>query len=245
MNNTKDTLKLQLFSNEYHVKETVENIIVIEQKDKDKPKEFIESPVFVSLIVPILIIGINILISKYFLGRKDKTEIKRIEEEIKQMKSSFQPIVLSTIQKTQEYILKDKVNALKEIVDYRNNLYTLEPFYISGISVCEDDHDYYRTVYEKINRHFIDIFRRIEIEKGYFFPDEIIANIHSIQTVLNEIYNIQEREYSLQIREIPEEAKDKLINLKDKFELVISQIRKDLHLDDKFIHEFIQKYKTT
>jgi|25_taG_2_1085351.scaffolds.fasta_scaffold19587_1 hypothetical protein len=251
MTQKKDTTKIQLISDNYKVLKKNENIIVIEQKDKsESSKNFYEKPLFLSLFFPIAISLCSFFIARWWFRVKEKkenekleVEVEKIREDIKILKKSFQPIVLSTIQLTQEKLLNDKIDALKELATFRYEFFSIEQFYMQGQPFIEDTFEYHQSVYGKVNDIMLKNLKEIVFKKGYLFPKGIKDNMNLLIYELSEVYNIQKREYSSQKQEMPEEVIKILDRLSEKLNIVIDDIRTDLHIDNSFIHDFIEKYK--
>jgi len=253
-----DTVNVQLDSNDYRISQKNDKIIVIEQKDKpDKPKAFYESSIFVILIVPIIIIIINHIFIRLWFRKKEKKESVKLQNEIDklviekdkinqdiiQLKSSFQPIVLSSLQKIQENILKDKIKVLQDIVVYRTNLFYLEQNYYQGQEIIGDEHEYYDLLYQGFSRIDLTKIGDTITLNGYLFPDMIKNKLDEILFDLRQIINIQNREYSMENSNMPFDAYEIFKRTHNSFFEVVELIRKDLHLDENFIHDFINRYK--
>lgn len=258
MSNKTDTTKVEIISDEVSVKKNDQNIIVIEQKSKpESTKPFYESTIFLTLIVPIIIVTVNFIIARWWFNKKEKKETEKlsgeiskmkseeikIQSEITQIKSSFQPIVLGTIQKTQEVLLEDKIEALKQIVTYRSKIFTVNNIYVGGESMIQDEYDFYSNIYNGLCKHDIESYNQIVSSKGYIFPNKIKDDLNTILKNLNSVYDLYDYQYSLGDQSMPVEGETLLKEVKTLFNVVIDNIRHDLHIDDTFIHDFIEKYK--
>lgn len=240
----KDTFKVQLLSDEYKIKQTSDRIIVIEQKEKEpKQKEFFETTLFISFLYPLLITLIVFFIMRFITRKKDKSERKLINEEINQIKRDFQPYVLAALQKTQETILNDKINTLRKIIKFKSDLLDVRQSYYDGQPSIEGVDEYYDILYNIIKDSDFNNFKKIVVKNGYLFPNNIKVNLNSISNDLGSIISIQDREFSKDNPDTPNDAFEIIKKIDDKFDMVIEEIRKDLHLDNTFIHDFIEKYK--
>ena len=258
MKTLNDTFQIQLVSDEYKINQKSGINIIIEQKEKTlKPKEFYESDIFISSILSLLISICIILIPKLIYRSREIAERKKIQadivklegkklkidQEILQLRRTFQPNVLAALQKTQENILQDKINTLREIIKFKTEFYNVPNAYFEGIGVIEDITKYYQCVYSGFySDEYINI-RNIVLLNGYIFPESIKAKLIDILNDLSNLLDIQNRESSLRNNDMPTDAFKILENLSLKFEIVIEKIRKDLHLDNTFIHDFVEKYK--
>lgn len=244
----KDTFKFQIVSDAFKINQNFDQkigqVIIIENKDKSiKEKKINENPILISFIYPLLITLIAFFVTRYTTRKRIKAERELINEKINQIKRDFQPYVLATLQKTQETILKAKLNTLREIVKFKTDFFNVSNVYIDGIGVIDDMSDYYQNVYcVFFNDEYLNI-RNLVLLNGYLFPNNIKEELKKILNDLSNILDIQNREYSKQNSDLPDDALEILKNLSSKFDNVIEDIRKDLHLDDSFIHDFIEKYK--
>ena len=143
---------------------------------------------------------------------------------------------------TQEKLVDDKIKALKGIVSFRFKLFSVEQDYIEGQAMIEDTFEYHQSVYRDINYSELNVLKEIVLMKGYLFPEEIKKDMNLLIYEYTEVYNIQKKEYSKQIQEMPSEVINILDRLSEKLDAVIDNIRKDLHIDNSFIHDFIKKY---
>lgn len=265
MTNPKDTIKVQLVSDEYKVSKNIDNVIVIEQKEKDKePSSLLDNPLISILLLPLFVAVLTAFITARITTRsqkrKEKAEIDKtnqevenlkkenakVNEEISQMKISFQPIVLSSLQKIQDSLLEKKLKALDRIVLFDLKLYDIDEIYIDGERETESKKAYFDLVYQqKINSEVHKLYENFSINYANVFSNEIRNKIWDIREDLRTIADIQTREYSKtpKNQNMPEDAYNKLLGLKEKIRSTIDLIRNDLFLDETFIRDFINKYK--
>lgn len=224
----------------------------IEQNDNPNiEKSFYENQIFMSIFIPLIVSILGFIAQRWWFRKKEKNENKKLEldiskavEDISFLKKSFQPIVLSTIQLTQQTLINDKIEALKELATFRYNLFNHEQFFSDGISLVNDIYEYYQYLYQSLSESTIKEITNITLKKGYIFPNNINKNLNSIIYIIKEIHDISKREMSKNSMEMPEEVKPKFDKLSDKLNKVIDEIRADLHIDNNYIHQFIEKYKS-
>lgn len=223
----------------------------IEQTDKKNiEKSFYECDIFISIFIPLIVTILTFLAQRWWFRKKERNENKKLEldiakatEDIITLKKSFQPIVLSTIQLTQQTLVNDKIEALKELAAFRYNLFNLDQDFVDGIPLIDDIYDYYQNIYQNLSESTIKEITTITLKKGYIFPNNINKNLNLIIYDIKEIYDISKKEMSKQSMEMPNDVKLKLDELSDKLNSVIDDIRLDLHIDNNYIHQFIEKYK--
>ena len=260
METQNDTFKVQLVSDEYKIVQKSDKILVIEQKEKaHKQKEIYETTLFTSFFFPLTITLITFSLARLYYRKREKIERKKIradivklegekvkiDQEIIQIKRTFQPYVLATLQKTQETILNDKINALREIAKFRTNFFTYSEINISDENIDENSNDnieeYYEYMLNIYNYKLFENFEKIVLLNGYLFPNDIINRLNSILNDIGHLVSIIDTNFNNKKEIINDQIL--LKSLSSKFDEVIEDIRKDLHLDDSFIHDFIENNK--
>lgn len=246
-----DTLRIKYVEKDSVSKKDNNTVIIVEQKSKEN--KFYENPIFTLIVVPIIILIISGLFTKYLNRKKEDDESKKldvettkIKEEIKSLKSSFQPIVLSTIQKTQDFLLKEKIEVLKNLVEFKSRLFNIKQQYMDGEPFYDDIYDYYNSIYLNIDEEILDYYKVNISDKKYFFRQIIIDDIIEIIKLLNEVLEDKKRRESIErnnIIEAPDGFGKKTENIANRLNLLMNKIRTDLHLNSNFIHEFINQNK--
>lgn len=205
---------------------------------------------FKLIIVPIVIAFGTIIITRLFDRNKRKKELKQLtvqiektENEINQIKASFQPLVLATLQKIHETLLQDKIDALKKIAGFRARIFSLSNTYYEGHAMLDESYDFYSQIFWSIGELEILEFQKILSEKGYIFPNTIIDNLSEIYKVLKSIEDDSKLQESMKDQSMPIDSMSKIDNLNELLETTIKEIRTDLHIDNSYIHDFIEKYK--
>ncbi len=202
------------------------------------------------VIVPIGISIGTFSILRLFDKKKRKKEfeqltvqVKKTESEIVQIKASFQPLVLATLQKIHETLLQDKIDALKKIAGFRARIFALSNTYYEGHAMFDESYDFYSQIFWRIGESDVLEFQEILSEKGYVFPNIIIDSMSEIYKVLRSIEDDTKLQVSLMDQSMPMDSIEKIDDLNKLFETTIEEIRADLHIDNRYIHEFIDKYK--
>jgi len=206
--------------------------------------------IFKLVVVPIVVTFGTIIITRLFDRNKRKKEleqltiqIKKTENEIDQIKASFQPLVLATLQKVHETLLQDKIDALKKIAGFRARIFSLSNTYYEGHAMLDESYDFYSQIFWGIGELEVIEFQKILSEKGYIFPNTIIDNLSEIYKVLKSIEDDAKLQASLMDQSMPSDSISKIEDLNKLFETTIEEIRIDLHIDNRYIHDFIDKYK--
>lgn len=210
----------------------------------------LESTLFVSFVYPIFVALGTTIVLWYFTRKKEradllkiKTEADKNQEEIKKIKTSYQPIVLSSLQTIQNQLFEDKINALKKLVKFKRYIFHYENHFYEGQPHIESTEDYYYLVYNQFSKQKLDDISESFRNNECLFPTKIRDQFQKLRHDLGGVYHTQQRQYSLKNNEIPEGMEAKLQTISDEFDNLINMIRTDLHFDNSFIHDFIEKYK--
>lgn len=202
------------------------------------------------IIVPTIVAFGTIIITRLFDRNKRKKEleqltiqIKKTENEIDQIKASFQPLVLATLQKIHETLLQDKIDALKKIAGFRARIFSLSNTYYEGYAMLDESYDFYSQIFWSIGELEVVEFQKILSEKGYIFPNNIIDNLSEIFKVLRSIQDDVKLQTSMMNQSMSMDSMSKIDDLNELLETTIGEIRTDLHIDNKYIHDFIEKHK--
>jgi len=204
---------------------------------------FFDNPVLTSLVFPVLVTILTFLVARLVTSKKDKKDFQKVEAEIEQIKTSFQPIVLNSLQNVQNEIFKDKTSSLKGLIKSKSELFNVEQIYHEGDAIIEDSYDYYQNVYLNFSNTSLSEVKKNSLDNASLFPNHIRIEFQKLLTQIFEINDIQEREFSTQNQNMPTGVETKLETISKSFDRLIDMIRKDLHLDNTFIHDFISEYQ--
>lgn len=209
-----------------------------------------ENSLFTSFIFPLIIAVLTTVIMKKYDKKKDNAELDKLksdttknEEEINKIKTSYQPIVLNSLQTIQSELFKDKVNSLKELIKSKSDIFNVKQTFHEGNAIIEDTHDYYQNIYLGLSDFELKNVETNSLNNGYLFPSDIRNKFQELVRNLNEVYDIQKREMSIQNQSMPDGVEDKMKNISAIYDDLIELIRKDLHFDNTFIHDFIKAYQ--
>lgn len=202
-----------------------------------------ENPLFTSLVFPIIVAFLTALGVRLLNKNKDKAELTKLNEEINKIKTSYQPIVLNSLQTIQSELFKDKVNSLKKLIKSKSDILNVEQIFHEGNAIIEDTHDYNQNIYLGLSDIKLKSIEENSLNNGYLFPSDIRNKFQELVKNLNEVYEIQKREMSTQNQGMPNDVEDKLKNISAIYDDLIELIRKDLHFDNTFIHDFIKAYQ--
>ena len=249
---TKDTTILNIKGN---IVDTLKNnsndaiTINVIQPKKDNPS-ILDNPVFTTFLFPLLVALITTLVVRLITRKSDKAELSKIEteteknqEEISKIKSSYQPIILSSLQNIQNQLFQDKTNSLKELIKSKSEIFNVEQIYHEGDAIIEDTYDYYQNVYLGFSNVILENIKKNSLDNASLFPSNIREKFQNLVGLLYEVYEIQKREFSKKEQNMPSEVEGKLEIISKSFDELIDLIRNDLHFDNTFIHDFIKTYQ--
>jgi len=249
---TKDTTILNIKGN---IVDTLKNnsndaiTINVIQPKKDNPS-ILDNPAFTTFLFPLLVALITTLVVRLITRKSDKAELSKIEteteknqEEISKIKSSYQPIILSSLQNIQNQLFQDKTNSLKELIKSKSEIFNVEQIYHEGDAIIEDTYDYYQNVYLGFSNVILENIKKNSLDNASLFPSNIREKFQNLVGLLYEVYEIQKREFSKKEQNMPSEVEGKLEIISKSFDELIDLIRNDLHFDNTFIHDFIRTYQ--
>lgn len=249
---TKDTTILHIKGN---IVDTLKNnsdghiTIDVIQSKKEK-HSILDSPTFTTFLFPLLVALITTLFLRLMTRKSDKAKLSKIEneneknqEEISKIKSSYQPIVLSSLQNIQNQLFQDKANSLKELVKSKSDIFNVEEIYHEGDAKIENTYNYYQNVYLDLSNIILENIKKNSLDNSSLFPSNIREKFQNLVGLLYEVYDIQKREFSMKEESMPNEVEGKLAIISKSFDELIDLIRNDLHLDNTFIHDFIKTYQ--
>ena len=186
-----DTLKIKYIKNNSNLRNNDNSIVIVEKNEK--PRDFYENPLVSLLIVPLIVLTISTLITKFLNRKRREIEHNKIKEEIKSIKSSFQPIVISTIQKTQDYLLKEKIEVLKKLVEFNAELNKIVLHYNDGEPSMLDSSEFIDELYKNFSEQNVSNYKVNILDKRFFYNELIIDDIVAIHIVLCNILNEKSR----------------------------------------------------
>lgn len=254
LNSKKDTVKLidttAVFNN-------AKTVILVQEKAKDSA---IKGPDWTaSVLFPIIIALIGAIISYFFnksktdaeitklIGESEKTEaeIQKIKIENEKLKKSFQPIVISTLQSIQDKIVPSKIDALKTLVQIRNEFTEHEQQYCEGDPITPDYDHYLNLLFYNFSYSNYESYSKFHDSYSYLFPDSVFSILKDLMSEISKMNETKKSFNSMGDPELEADKRDrdeieKIIKL---FEETILAIRKDCHLDTSFIHDFIEQNK--
>lgn len=246
--NDTTTYKIMLLQDSSSTDSEVYKIEII-SKGKDDAS-LLANPIFTSFAFPILITLVTFFITRYVTRKKERTELSKLEAEteknkaeIEQIRTSFQPIIVSSLQTIQNKVFENKIDSLKGLINSKNELFEVDQMYHEGDAFIEDAHEYYENVYWNVSAPVLQKIKMNSLNNGSLFPNSIRIKFQDLVGSLYEIRDVQEREYSLKNQAIPDGVQNNLEVVSDKFDELIDEIRHDLHLDNTFIHDFISEHQ--
>lgn len=214
--------------------------------ETDKPVFFDQLP-FNDLIFPLILAFIITIINRRTIKAeisKLSSETKKNKAEIAKIKSSYQPIVLNSLQIIQNQLFQDKINSLKDLIKSKSELFNVTQIYHEGEGLIEDEYDYFRNVYLNLSLNLIEDLKKNALSNAGLFPSEIRDKFNKVAALLYGAHDVQRMHFSKHSQDLPAGMQETLQNIYSQFENLIELIRYDLHFDNTFIHDFIKEYQT-
>jgi len=203
--------------------------------------ETITSNIYTSVVIPIIVALFTSWIIHLINRKKYNSEIEKLKEETKRLRRDFQPYILSTLQEIQSSIYKTKLEGLSELVKVRNDVFDFENPIVNGRFLYQDLEDFYLHVLDHFSKENLDKYNIFFTKYGYLYPRKVNKKLSNVSTSLYGAYEKYVNNSSQQLH--PNESELVTISeLSTNFSLAIESVRKDLHLDNTFIHDFIKKY---
>lgn len=217
------------------------------QPKKENPS-FLDNSL-ITFLFPIVVPILVTLSLRIITRKRDKAELGKIEteteknqEEITKIKSSYHPIILSSLQNIQNQLFQDKINSLKELIKSKAEIFSVDQSYHEGDAVIQDIYEYYDNVYFGFSTKLENI-KKNSLDNASLFPSKIRDKFQNLVNLLYQVDEIKKREASNREPNMPYEVKEKLENISKSFDELIDLIRNDLHFDNTFIHNFIDSYQ--
>ncbi|CAC9974389.1 hypothetical protein [Flavobacterium panici] len=243
--------RIAQIKNELQQTEKNEGIITVKLIQQESPKSSVfEKPFAKDLGFPLILAVLLVLITRFITRKTIKAEISKLKTEtdknnaeIAKVKSSYQPIILNSLQIIQSHLYQDKINSLKNLMKSKSDLFNVKQIYHEGDALIDDIYDYYQTVYNKLSENLIENLKRNALENAGLFPSKIRTKFNKLNGLVYEAYNIQSRHFSVKTQDLPNGMQKLLEDIDAEFEKLIDLIRDDLHFDNTFIHDFIKEYQ--
>jgi|694.fasta_scaffold03634_16 hypothetical protein len=239
-----DTSIVKLFDSTTVIKSGNEHIILIQDLKKEAVKDWYESPWIASLLIPILVAAAVAWVGNMMNKRKNNLEIEKLKEETNQMKNSFQPIIVSTIQGVNDKLLETKIKALKQLTGIKSEFIDVEQQYFEGEPVFDYD-EYLEQIFMKYSFLQFEKLKKFKDEYSYFLSKRTFEKFNILYSELEQFYlsriSFQSADDGETDPNMEEDTKSILAN----FEIVLLEMRNELHLDNTFIEDFIKAYQNT
>src|SRR5690606_36216805 len=138
------------------------------------------------------------LVVRLITRKSDKAELSKIEteteksqEEISKIKSSYQPIILSSLQNIQNQLFQDKTNSLKELIKSKSEIFNVEQIYHEDDAIIEDTYDYYQNVYLGFSNVILENIKKNSLDNASLFPSNLREKFQNLVGLLYEVHEIQ------------------------------------------------------
>jgi hypothetical protein len=241
----KDTTTVNFLDSSTIIKSENEHIILIQDLKKEPSKVWYESPWITSLLIPILVAATIAWLTNKLNRRKNKLEIDKLKEETSNLKRSFQPIVIGTLQSIQDKIIASKIEALKSLVQIRNRFTHYEQQYCEGDPITPDYDMYLDLLFYNFTSLKYDDYSKFHENYSYLFPDKVFNVLLNLYEKLSGLNEDKKSFNSIGDPDSVPGHKDyqNIEQIIELFKEAILEIRKDCHLDTSFIHDFIEENK--
>lgn len=253
-----DTTFLVADSSIVQVKRGNETILIVQNQTKEHKDDSIN--ILVTFVIPIGIVIIGAVINYLFSRRKTNSEIAKIKsetrktdsenkklkvdldkvkEETEQMKKSFQPIVVGTIQGVRDKLIDKKIKALEELADVFSQFKDPdEQVYGPDGEQILDINDYYDSMFKNYYPNKYERLEKYRNEYSYFFGKESYVLFQELFDSITKMNVTRDSYYREEIDFEPGET-EVVKSIIEKFQELSESLRKELHLDNTYIEEFI------
>jgi hypothetical protein len=243
---SKDTINVINYKDSTAKTGKASQIIVIQEKKTEPVKQWYENPLVASLLIPIIITSLTFWVTKWANRKKEKADQEKVSGEIEKLKTendkirkSFQPIVVSSLQTIQNEVLKIKIDALKQLNEIKRDFFEYDGPPLSD-DYTPDTNDYYEHVFFKFNTNRSEGFKKFLLQYSYVFPDVVIKRLKAVGSLVEDLTITNS---SMDSDHLNPDLNDlnRVKELIEKTDEAIKALRSDLHLDNDFIHKFIEQ----
>lgn len=249
-----DTVFVKVYDSSIAVSKETQQIIIIQDKQTPKENGF---DLLASFIVPVVVIFIGGLFTYIFGWRKMKstiknlesssiksdTEVSKLKSETQQIKKYFQPIVVGTIQSVRDKLIDKKINALEKLAEHSSQFMEAdEQFYGPDGEPILELNDYYDSMFLNYSPAKYDQFKKYKNEFSFFFGEESFKIFQDLFQKIDDLVNTRDSYFRQEVEQMPGMEKQvKTIILT--FENLSKSLRSELHLDNRYIEDFIAANK--
>jgi hypothetical protein len=231
-------------------------VFLVQEKLKDPVAKETD---WTSLFFPLIIALVVARFSYYINKRKTDSEIEKLKGETKKtdaeiqklitenekLKKSFQPIVIATLQSIQDKVIPSKIDALKLLVQLKNELMHYEQQYCEGDPIVPDLDEFLRLMFFNFEPAKYYRFKEFHDNYSYLFPDNVFEILKKLKIKIS-AFNESKKSFDSVCDYTDEPSgvdKKKFLEISDLYDEAVLAIRKDCHLDTSFIHDFIEQNK--
>jgi hypothetical protein len=249
---TLDTIAVIEYDSTMLPSNNLKQVILVKEYQNKKDEDWYETSFLTSFIFPALAALIVLFITKRINRNKDRIESEKLEEEVdkikietENIKKSFQPIVIGTLQSVQEKIIDSKIDALKSLVELKNKFAHHEQQYCEGDPIIPEYSDFIELLFFEFSVEKFQKFKEFHNNYSYLFPDNVLNKLQELFMSLSALNEDKKSFESWQDYDADpsKEGVNHIENIIKLFDDSIMLMRKDCHLDTSFIHEFIEKNK--
>lgn len=245
-----DSTFVKVYDSSNAVSEETQHIIIIKDNQTLKENGF---DWLGSFWVPVLIFFIGGLFTYIFGWRKMKsiirnlesssikseTEVSKLKSETQQIKKSFQPIVVGTIQSVRDKLIDKKINALEKLAEHSSQFMEAgEQFYGPDGEPISDLNDYYDSMFLNYSPAKFDQFKKYKNEFSFFFGVESYEIFQELFRKVEDLVYTRDTYFRQEVEQDPG-MDDHVKTIIKTFETLSKSLRSELHLDNRYIEDFI------
>jgi hypothetical protein len=236
-----DTSIVQFFDTSTVIKSSSDQIILIQDLKKEPIKYWYENTWMTSLIIPILVAAIVAWLTNFINRKKNKLEIDKLKEETSQIKESYKPIVIATIQSVQEKLIINKISGLKELLGLSAELFNNEQIYYEGEGLNTYD-DYLNEIFIGFSSNYFKRFEDFITNYGYFYNVNTFKMLQKLNFEMSGLHNsVKAYDSKTDSNKVPSQLdREEIKNISKLFNSAINGIRSELHLENNFIQDYIE-----
>ncbi len=239
-----DTTTIHITDSSHIIKGEQQSIILIQDNRKEQTKDWFESPIVGSFLLPILVTIISAWVIFMLRKKKYDVEIIKLQEETKQLKDHLKPQIIASLQETQKHLLELKLEALKQLAIVRDAYFRSENFFYEGQPFLDEADDYYQVFFNNASGPNFLKFQKFITDFEYLFPQSVIDHFNKLKHITETLYESNLDKNSTKTMEPDEKDKKLIDDLVDNFKHGIAAMREDLQLDNTFIQQYLKENST-
>lgn len=219
--------------------------ITLQNNKKEEVSSWYENSVIISFVFPAIVTLLTLWFTRFINKKKYNAEIEKINTEVGQLKKSFQPVIVSTLQAVQSNVIGNKIDGLKRLLKLKSNFLTWDYLEVEGDPVLPKGDDFLISVYEHFTASVADDYIHFHEEYAYLYSDKALELLEELLTKMEDLQEDHFQFYNYhESREKPVPESISLVkSIIALYNRSIAMVRTDCLLDNDYIHDFIETYK--